>query len=183
MKIYIEFWIDLFNFESYEINNILLEIYDESRNEIEIKYRSYFDSEKNQINDEMNRIKLNCYKVMQLAKENSFEVLFVKNLIQEIKFNEKKFLNIDELIKVGVTSGMSKNSIMETINSNNFVEIIKNNFENALFKKIYEAPHIRLNGYKIKKNISKSGLIKEITRIREETKKIETCIDGSCNIL
>ena len=78
---------------------------------------------------------------------------------------------------------MSKNSIIETINSNNFVEIIKNNFENALFKKIYEAPHIRLNGYKIKKNISKSGLIKEITRIREETKKIETCIDGSCNIL
>ena len=71
MKIYIEFWIDLFNFESYEINNILLEIYDESRNEIEIKYRSYFDSEKNQINDEMNRIKLNCYKVMHLAKERS----------------------------------------------------------------------------------------------------------------
>lgn len=135
----IEVWYD-FTEESYkQIKEIDKLIRDFKIDNLDLLYRSY------PLNYEEN---IKAHQVSHLAKKYFCQHEFILNLFS--KLETKPFEN-QTIKEAALEEYLDEKQIDEVLNSNKYEEQVLTNKENAVYKKIFMIPHVRLEG-KIKLN-------------------------------
>lgn len=193
----IEIWLDYACEKAFLTHKNLIEIINELNLDVELLYRSYIA-----INDEgpidqkvletildLNPNYVASYQCNTIYAHQLSHLAKKQGLSKQaniLLFNER-YLNNNDLSDKQVIANIAnmlnieKEAMLDVIKQKSFLDAIEQNYVNAKAKKIFNAPHIRINGRVNISGYTQKSILKTI--INHEAHKmihLDHCVDGAC---
>lgn len=171
----IEVWFDFNHEASYnQIKEIDQLIHEFKIEDLELLYRSY------PLKDSKKDI-LDAHRLSHLAKKYHAQHEFNLGLYELVYQKENQAIDPKILKEVAIKNYLDETKVDQVLSSDEYLDCVESNLENALFKKIHAIPHIRIEG-KIKLDgiQTKEDIIKALNLAKATLKTNEHCEGEHC---
>jgi predicted DsbA family dithiol-disulfide isomerase len=124
---------------------------------------------------------IDAHRLSHLAKKYQLGFQYHQLLFAAFYSEKLDISNHQVLLEIALEIGLDENEIVETLNSNLYLEQVMNNRDNAIVKGITEIPHLRIDGtVNLSGFVAKTELINQIEKAKLQNQKFRHCIGEHC---